>query len=304
MHGFSELWIVDHSTTTQQAAGHSGGNNNKGGDLLYRWGNPRTYGRGTINNRIFYAQHHATWIPQGYPNAGNIMVFNNGQNRPGGNYSSVDMVVPPLQQDHTYLINGSTAYGPDTLFWTYTDPLPTNLYASNISGAYALPNGSFLISDGPAGTVFEVDSNKNTVWKYVNPVVNGNAIAQGAIATNNLLFRANYYPLDYFNFSPDLNPGDEVELNPTSPSICEQLAVNVEEVMFDNIVIYPNPAEDVLYINSAKAISSVQLYNGVGQLCYTSSNSNAINAAGLPSGLYVLKVSVGSAMGNYKVFIK
>ena len=31
---FSELWIIDHSTTTQEARGHSGGNGGMGGDLL------------------------------------------------------------------------------------------------------------------------------------------------------------------------------------------------------------------------------------------------------------------------------
>jgi hypothetical protein len=37
------LWVIDHQTTTAQAASHTGGRYNKGGDLLYRWGNPQTY---------------------------------------------------------------------------------------------------------------------------------------------------------------------------------------------------------------------------------------------------------------------
>ena len=32
---FSELWIIDHSTTTIEASTDTGGEANKGGDLLY-----------------------------------------------------------------------------------------------------------------------------------------------------------------------------------------------------------------------------------------------------------------------------
>ncbi len=65
VHGFSEIWMIDHSTTTSQAASHSGGNSGKGGDLLYRWGNPQAYDAGTATDQQLFGQHDAYWIEPG-----------------------------------------------------------------------------------------------------------------------------------------------------------------------------------------------------------------------------------------------
>ena len=70
-----EIYIIDHSTTIAEASEHTGGNSNKGGDILYRWGNPINYGRGTINDQKLNAQHGAHWIPQGFPGSGNIIII-------------------------------------------------------------------------------------------------------------------------------------------------------------------------------------------------------------------------------------
>src|SRR5262249_52369420 len=87
--GFSEFWIIDHSTSKAEAAGHKGGRHGKGGDLLYRWGNPEAYRAGTAADRRLFSQHDPHWIPEGLQGAGHVLVFNNGGGRPDGNYSSV-----------------------------------------------------------------------------------------------------------------------------------------------------------------------------------------------------------------------
>ena len=116
---FDELWIIDHSTTTEQAASHEGGAIGKGGDLLYRWGNPFTYFAGLPDDKQFFGQHDARWIPNGFPGAGNLLIFNNGGERSGREYSSVDEVVPPINEDGSYTLSAIDPYGPAKPSWSY-----------------------------------------------------------------------------------------------------------------------------------------------------------------------------------------
>ncbi len=164
--GFGEIWIIDHSTTTAEAAGHSGGNRGKGGDLLYRWGNPQAYDAGTSADQQLFVQHDAQWIPDGYPGAGNFLIFNNGTGRSGGNYSSVDEIVPPVDGDGNYSLLAGTAYAPSAPIWSYVAATPTDFYAQNISGAQRLSTGNTLICDGPNGYFFEVSTAGELVWEY------------------------------------------------------------------------------------------------------------------------------------------
>jgi Spy/CpxP family protein refolding chaperone len=170
IHAFSEFWIIDHGTTTAEAASHKGGKRKLGGDLLYRWGNPRAYRSGANTDQRLFAQHNAHWIPKGLPGAGHILVFNNGNRRPDGTYSSVDEIELPLKSDGTYARELTGTYGPDRSLWSYTAQNKLDFYSMLISGAQRLPNGNTLICSGISGTVFEVTPEQEVIWKFVNPV--------------------------------------------------------------------------------------------------------------------------------------
>jgi hypothetical protein len=157
---YSEIWIIDHSITTEEARGEAG-------DLLYRWGNPLTYDTGTDANRQLYFQHNPTWIPDGYPGEGNILIFDNGgQVRP---YSRVVEITPPLDETGQYSREVGQPFGPETVTWEYVAENPTDFFSYLISSAQRQPNGNTLITEGLLGHIFEVDAEGEIVWEYNLP---------------------------------------------------------------------------------------------------------------------------------------
>ena len=167
-HNQNEIWIIDHSTTTKEAAGHSGGKYGKGGDLLYRWGNPQIYKQGTNDDKKYFGQHDGRWVEEGCPGEGNIIVFNNGGGRPDGRYSSIDEIIPPVDENGFYEYNPGTAYGPKEQIWTYTMPNPKDMYSMICGSSQRLPNGNTLICSASQGMFLEVTYDKEIVWRYDN----------------------------------------------------------------------------------------------------------------------------------------
>jgi hypothetical protein len=193
---FQEFWIIDHSTTSAEAAGHVGGRSGHGGDLLYRWGNPRAYRAGGRADQKLFAPHDAHWIPPDRPGAGHVLVFNNGLGRPGGDYSSVDEIVLPVDARGRYGREPGRAYGPEEPVWRGTAP-GKGFFAAFMSGAQRLPNGNTLICHGVSGTILEVAPNQELVWEYIRratePMPSDSGIAPGTSP----VFRAYHYGLDY-----------------------------------------------------------------------------------------------------------
>ena len=212
----NEIYIIDHSTTTEEAASHSGGNSGKGGDILYRWGNPEAYGAGTPEDQQLFGQHDVQWIQEGRPGAGDLSLFNNGNGRSIG-YSSVDVISPPLSNGEYVIVPGS-AWGPAAPTWTWDQG--TDMYGTSISGAERLENGNTLVTWGQRGTFYEVNLEGEIVWKYINPVIGNGPMNQGETipqgqnvnSQQNTVFKTHRYNSSFPGFvGKDMTPGDYIE---------------------------------------------------------------------------------------------
>ncbi len=315
-HNFSEIWIIDHSTSTSEAASHSGGNSGKGGDLLYRWGNPEAYNRGASNDRIFYTQHNAQWIKPGLPGAGNVLVFNNGSSRPDGDYSAVEEFTTPVDLNGNYPLANGQHYLPLHSLWTYTAPTPTDFFSHNVSGAQRLDNGQTVVCEGQKGKFFEIGANDSIVWTYINPVISTGPVNQGTVLalTTNSVFRCSFYSPDYSAFTGrTLSAGNPVESNPL-PYTCDiTVGTNENNITESDIDVFPNP-----FINEFNIVSeyelrevTIQLTNSIGQLIAQKSLASIKARSAIrfsfekdfPSGIYYLSFVSENSVSN-KILMK
>ncbi len=301
---FSEFWIIDHSTTTSEAASHSAGNSGKGGDILYRWGNQEAYGRGSITDKKIYNLHNANWIKNGYPGQGEIILFNNGNGRPGGDYSTVDSYLTSYDSNSgNYLITTGQPYLPATFSWSYSAPTPSDFFSAILAGAERLSNGNTLICEATSGHFFEVTSNNEVVWSYVSPVGSNGIATQGSQPLNNYVFRCTLYEPSYSAFiNKTLTPGSQIELNPL-PVNC--LAVGQSEIESDksiSVSVFPNPANDKLQIRlSEKPTDNIALsvYDYTGKIVLKKENifteEIILHNAELPgNGIYFYSIQSSS----------
>jgi hypothetical protein len=313
---FNEVWIIDHSTTTAEASSSVGGNAGRGGDLLYRWGNPAAYKRGGIGNQILYKQHDAQWVPAGYPNAGNITIYNNGQGRPAGEYSTVEMIVPPLLTDGNYTLQQGQPFGTDTAFYTYTANPPLNFYSRNISGAQGLPNGNILICEGTEGRLFEITpGNDSIVLQYVVPVNALGPVSQGLQPVSNNTFQAVRYGVDFPAFvGKNLTPQGPIELNPL-PSTCQIYVADttnttgIFQIANFSPSIYPNPSTGNIQVNLPAGETAVMKVTSIsGALVFETNLAFEVNNIIMPNtstGMYLYQIITTSGkVASGKILIE
>lgn len=260
----SEVFIIDHSTTTAEAAGHTGGNAGKGGDFLYRWGNPSNYdtnGPTHINGPV----HDARFITDdGRPRGGFLQFFNNDG---GGNTSTIDAIELPRAADgYNYERAEGQAYGPEAPSFRHVclDE------ADGQSASNSMPNGNVFVALSRE-YMYEVDANGELVWQY------------------------NAGPAKAFRYTCD-HPGIQVLVD---QGVIEDLCMisDVDEVLSASISIAPNPSSGIFNIEGLLAdnrVKNVQVLDVLGQKISDFGAVNQFDLSAYGAGVYFVQMELVS----------
>jgi surface protein len=84
---------------------------------------------------------------------------------------------------------------------------------------------------------------------------------------------------------------------------CPNTSLNLNDQDVTNILIYPNPAVDRLFIQGLSDATKVSIYNILGKLVVSKTTSKEIDVDNLQSGVYIVKI-VDEQKEIVKKFIK
>ena len=238
-----ELYVIDHDGTFVAGDPQAGIAKAAGaaGEFLYRFGDPARYGQGeaprvlenwdsaTSGHKQMGGTHDASWIPQGLPGAGNLMVFNNGQylyqRTPGSSVLEINPFLDAAGNDTGEYVNPPVvgyrreSYDKDThnqprlvsrqIVWSYRSTNSHGFFSHIGSSGQRLPNGNTFICSDTEGHFFEVTAKSELAWEYINPVTRDGPVKVlgDVLPMTNSAFRAYRYAADHPAFKGrDLTP--------------------------------------------------------------------------------------------------
>ncbi len=318
-HNLNEWWVIDHSTTTAEAASHNGGKSGKGGDLLYRWGNPATYQAG--GSAVLNVTHDAHWIKEGCPNEGYFAGINNKGVTSPSNKTTADQVNPP-RSGFTYTLSQGMAYSPANFNARHI----STGYTSNMGSVEEYPNGNQMVCLATAGLIYEIDANGTTLWSkntlgttpqahrysqcYIDHVapaqpsisVNGSTLSTGSAVSYQWYVNGNAIPGATLQTFVPVQTGTYVvavtDNNACTKSYSSLLSHTVASVpdqwkeefnSLQSLGVYPNPGAGVFTIHSELAdINKFTLvvYDMSGRVVYTETEPSSVDLSDQSQGIY------------------
>jgi len=296
----NEVYIIDHSTTTEEARGSSGGQSGKGGDFLWRWGNPVVYQQGSLTDQRLFRQHDAKWVLADYTDEGSISIFNNHPDDFSSKKSHIELLAPALsggqytQQDGTFLPNAFS------FSWSGT-VLGDSVYQEKQSGVLFLENGNFLVCESGIGRIAEITRSGEVVWVYKNPA--GSSIFQdGNIDFGaNGIFRADRYAPNYLDFTPDV-ASRAIEDGNTLSENCNNTITAIGSTPYE---VQPPFVLNGSRLELLETPEQLSIFSAAGQHVYEANltmGTSGIQLDILP-GVYILNFIKGSSLQSYRVLI-
>lgn len=298
---FNEVWVIDQSTTTEQAADHFGGLGGRGGDLMFRWGNPMTYDAGGEADQQLFFPHSAHWILDVDPfdsNFGKIGIYNN---QVGPNYSYAQILANTFDMYSWGFPMTQGVFDPAGFDKTIKHPVDSTLmYSTGLSSIQYLPNKNYLILVGRTGYAFELTPDNEVVWEYRVPIKNGQPAPQGTalVPNNNTTFQMTRYPADFPGFAgKDLSGKGWIELNPDT-TFCS-LILPVRPIA-DNLKlsVYPNPANETVTLEwEGISTLEIEVLDLAGRIVLPtkslSGGKENLDISALAAGMYIARVNGG-----------
>ena len=137
-----------------------------------------------------------------------------------------------------------------------------------------------------------VQIGSNTNWLDVY----SSGYHSGAVTTN----------IDYYSWglNDDGQIGDNTLVNKLVPTLITCTALSTEDIIQNNeLMLYPNPAANLLTIKSSSLIDNVVLLNALGEIIPIQKTNDQLDVSHLSKGLYILEIVSGSKK-IYKKFLK